>query len=354
MTWPTPPGTSGTVFVPLGTVPSPQRLRAVAEDLRVSHPAVHAALTLDAPRRVGSTVVLDDLPRNRNPTTMGIVCTALGAGFIWVGIVSGGSSPVAWLLGMVLLLIGLTFVGILVLGLLRVRTHDQGAKAAELAGLALVDQMSGLAAANGWTFEVSRTPPRPSAALPVPGTTLYCCVQGPGAGRPGPAFVLGGATVSSVDHSGLAGVPGGSRATVASSVRRTLLMVHVPEISGRVLLDSLDNNGGVGHSNLTTPPPGHREILVPRHANRFRLHADPASQEVARQLVTPELLDLLVGLGGGFDLELADSDVVVTCDRALTSTSAPDVVPRLMAVRDFLAAGPRHTTAQDFAPPAGG
>ncbi|WP_312347829.1 hypothetical protein [Actinomyces sp.] len=184
MTWPTPPGTSGTVFAPLGTVPSPQRLRAVAEDLRVSHPAVHAALTADSPRRVGGTVVLDDLPRNRNPTTMGIVCTALGAGFIWVGIVSGGSSPAAWLLGVVFLLIGLTFVGILVLGLLRVRTHDQGAKAAELAGFALVDQMSGLAAANGWTFELTRTPPRPSTALPVPGTTLYCCVQGPGQDDP--------------------------------------------------------------------------------------------------------------------------------------------------------------------------
>ncbi|WP_312347826.1 hypothetical protein [Actinomyces sp.] len=160
--------------------------------------------------------------------------------------------------------------------------------------------------------------------------------------------------MSRVEHDGFPGATGGRRATVVSSVRRTFLMVHVPELSGRVLLDSLDNNGGVGHSNLTAPPPGHREIPVPRHATRFRLHADPASEGVARRLVTPELLDLLVGLGGGFDLELADSDVVVTCDRALTSTSAPDVVPRLMAVRDFLAAGPRHTTAQDFAPPAGG
>lgn len=257
MTWPTPPGAAGTAFAPLNAVPSPQRLRALAEDLRVSHPAVHAALTLDAPRRVSSAAVLDDLPRNRNPTTMGIVCTVVGAGFIWVGIVSGGPSPVAWLLGVVFLLIGLTFIGMLVFGPLQVRTHNQGARAGELAGFALVDEVSGFATANGWVFEVSRTPPRPSAAQLVPGTTLYWCVQGPGNGGPGPAFSLGGSTSSPVDRSDLTGASGGRRAIVMSSTRRSFLMVHLPELSGRVLLDPPDNNWRVGRSKLTAPAPGH-------------------------------------------------------------------------------------------------
>jgi hypothetical protein len=145
--------------------------------------------------------------------------------------------------------------------------------------------------------------------------------------------MLGGSTTSTVDRSGFSGATGGRRALVVNSIRRSFLMVHVPQVSGCVLLDSLDNNGGVGRSNLPDLAPELLELPVARHANRFRLYVDPASQEAVHQLVTPKLLDLLVGLGGGLDLELSGSDIVVTCERALTSASAPDIVPRLMAVR---------------------